>query len=307
VTDEWGGSPVAYMQETSKSRKWSRDAATGSLTRSWVCWGTSDLSEVLELALANNALYFAGGSRKSVKADPMDAPDLWAVEVEYGASALPDGLKPDEMAFRITAQNVHVTQSKETKFRRTSADNALGATDVGTGANYQQAIGVTLTDIQGVDIQVPRREFTISTQRPTFDWPYYRAIGDLVAKTNKAAFLGFPAGTLLYLGAEPTSGVGTLDSGAKFGFWNLAHHFLYEPNQTNLSIGGITIPRKNGHEYVWARYGAAITAGRVGQRPDAVYVERVYDEGDYDALELVKGGGDGLDLLGGALLGGNTP
>ncbi len=204
-----------------------------------------------------------------------------------------DGLKPDELSFKIGSQSVHVTQSKETKYRLTSADTNPPTANGGLGSAPDQkgAIGVTIDSVQGCDILVPKFEFTLSRQRLYVDFPYIRTLRNMVGKTNNASFYGFPANTLIYLGCEPTSSISTLDTGDKFVFWNLAHSFGYEETRLAQIVGGVTIPTKRGWEYVWALYKPIIDSAAVGgaqltQNPTGIYVERMYDEANYELIEI---------------------
>ena len=353
--------PVCY--ETPKSQKWRQDAASAALTREWVVLGTDDPLEVRDLLLESNPLYFLGLSRKSVQADTLGAQDLWAATVEYGVSAVLDGLKPDELSFKIGSQSVHITNSLETIFRRRVEDatgsgtnltvdatnplrvtpdgytpvpgdvgkevsiadtigwtpsvydivavsggkwtlssapaavgttggqwslGLLGGTTIGTAPDMQGAIGVTIDSVQGCDILVPKMEFSLSRQRAMVDFAYIRTLRNMVGKTNNATFFGFPKGTLLYLGCEPTSAMGTLDTGDKFLFWNLCHSFAQEEDKVNQRVGNITLPKKGGFEYVWARYNPVVSgaAPQLAMHPTAVYCERVYIAGNFELLEI---------------------
>lgn len=352
--------PDPYIYETPRSRKWRQNAASGSLVRDWFVGGTADVLEVRDLLLQNNPPLFLGLSRKEVGADPLGAPDLWAGTVEYGVSAVPDGLKPDELSFKVTAGQVHITQSLETKYRLTAADVtpsgsnltvdgtddtkvtpdgytpvagdvgktitigtdvfgpwtpgtytivavgggqwtldaspaatgvsgipwSMNLSGIGSAPDQQGAIGVDLDSVHGVDILVPKMEFTYSRQRLFVDFAYLRTVRNLVGKTNNATFYGFPAGSLLYLGCEPTSTIGTLDDGSKFLFWNLAHSFAQEENRVNLSVGPVTIPQKQGWWYVWAKYAPQTNSSQLVRPPQAVYVERVYEPGNFELLEI---------------------
>lgn len=350
--------------ESPKSRKFRQDAASASLTREWFVLDTDDVEEVRDTLLANNEPTFLGLSRKSVQADTLGAPDLWVGTVEYGVSAILDGLKPDELSFKIGSQSVHITQSKETIYRRQAEDASASGDDLtvddddatlvtpdgytpqvsdigkilvidaaddwpaggtftivgvlidqwvldvapaepgttggiwslelapenvlGTAPDMQGAIGVTIDSVQGCDILVPKMEFSLSRQRLFVDFPYIRTLRNLVGKTNNAEFYGFPPYTLLYLGCEPTSALGTLDDGSKFTFWNLCHSFAQEETKVNIGVGKITIPRKRGFEYVWARYNPVISGAQpqLAMHPTAVYVERVYDAGNFELIEI---------------------
>ena len=58
------------------------------------------------------------------------------------------------------------------------------------------------------------------------------------------------------------------------------------PNMSNLTVGDITNINKKGWEYLWVRYGDAedTAAKTLIKKPTAVYVEKVYEQGDFGAL-----------------------
>jgi hypothetical protein len=177
-----------------------------------------------------------------------------------------------------------------------AAGTAGGAWQLsGTAPDFAGAIGQSLDTIQGCEIVVPRFELTVMQSYASLSAADLIAFRALVGRTNAAAFLGFPAGQLLYLGCDPTSGRGTLPTGQAFQFWNLAHQFMYEPDVSGAQIGGLTVPSKPGHAYLWVRFAPGLPAASplpawttapnyLAQRPQAVYVERVYDPGDFSAL-----------------------
>lgn len=158
----------------------------------------------------------------------------------------------------------------------------------GSGPNCQGAIGVTLDTVQGCDIRVPLVEMSFAKRELLIDDAWVRKYRSFVGKVNRYAWKGYPAGTQLYLGCEPTSPVGSLADVASLFHWNFAHSFLYEPDVTNVAIGSITLPRKGGHEYLWARYVPVPIDGRaLVMQPDTVYVERVCESCDFGELEIL--------------------
>jgi hypothetical protein len=306
---------VTIFHEKPRSRKQRVEYAGRDLVRNWFCMGTSDADEVYELALANNPQVYRGLLRKSIELTPLHT-DIWDVDVPYGIG-VPTGLSPDVYAFKIGTESVHITQGRETLLRRTAADNgnpeptrpdpndylpdgeddpdyiaALASYElqltayVGSALDHNGAIGVTEDSVAGCDILTPKMEWSKSVQRPAIDLPYLITLFNLVGKTNDAEFYGFPVGTLLYLGAEPTSAKGALADGVEFGLWGLTHQFAYSRTRLNLDIGGITIPRKRGWEYVWTHFGYVPATKGMKRPPDGVYVERVYEAGNYELLEI---------------------
>jgi len=109
---------------------------------------------------------------------------------------------------------------------------------------------------------------------------YKATLFALTGKVNSAAFKGFEAGEVLFLGA----------SGSKRGEedWEITYRFAASPNATNIQVGDITVTSKKGWEYLWVRYADAEDAGAnaLVKRPVAAYVEKVYEEGDFSALGI---------------------
>ncbi|MCK4601318.1 MAG: hypothetical protein KAU28_02550, partial [Phycisphaerae bacterium] len=64
--------------------------------------------------------------------------------------------------------------------------------------------------------------------------------------------------------------------------------FAASPNKTNLTVGEITGIDKKGWEYMWVRYADAedAAAKAIVKKPVAVYVEKVYEEGNFAVLGI---------------------
>lgn len=91
---------------------------------------------------------------------------------------------------------------------------------------------------------------------------------------------GLAAGECLFLGA----------SGSKRGAedWEITYRFAGSPNRTGLVVGPITGISKKGWEYMWVRYADSedAAARTIVKKPVAVYIERVYEEGNFAALGI---------------------
>ena len=70
--------------------------------------------------------------------------------------------------------------------------------------------------------------------------------------------------------------------------WEISFRFAGSPNVMNLTVGPVTGVSKKGWEYLWVRYETVedAAAKRLVQRPAAVYVEKVYESGDFGALGI---------------------
>ncbi|HYD00135.1 MAG TPA: hypothetical protein VEB22_02830, partial [Phycisphaerales bacterium] len=103
----------------------------------------------------------------------------------------------------------------------------------------------------------------------------------LTGRTNSGGFRGFAAGEVLFLGASGSKRGDTGD-------WEITFRFAASPNATGLSVGTITGVAKKGWEYLWVRYADVqdATTKAIVKRPAAVYIERVYEAGNFGALGI---------------------
>ena len=277
--------------ETPRSRKGRLDGTGQTLSRSWFCAGVEDYDQVYALALANNPAQFRGLSRKSIDVDPVGF-DTWAVEVEYAYTNNGQGFTPATRSFKISAARVKITQSLETLYRRTAADNANPPNfgNVGTAEDFSGAIGVTEDSVEGCEKVVPQLSWTKTVQRATCTDAYILTLAKLVGMVNDAKFYGYQAGELMYMGCDPTPAQGELPNGAQVLIWNLTHAFDVSPNVILETVGGIQIPRKRGHEYVWFRY-KPTGAGRT-HAPVGAYVEKITHARDFKTIGIGEKEGD---------------
>jgi len=126
-----------------------------------------------------------------------------------------------------------------------------------------------------------RWEETVYKRPGSVDSTYRITCHNLTARTNNAAFRGFPAGDVLFLGVRGSRRGRQADD-----LWELTFSFAASPNGTNLVVGDITVPSKKGWEYLWVYYEDAVAGNLHARRPRAAVVERVYDEGDFSLLGI---------------------
>lgn len=166
----------------------------------------------------------------------------------------------------------HITQSLQT----VQAKAAGG----GTAPDFQQAISVTTDSVEGVDITVPI--YTFTETHMIFDslvtQAYKLTLFNLTGRTNNAAFKGFAAGEVLFLGASGSKRGNTL--------WEITFRFAASPNVSGLTLGSITGINKKGWEYLWVRYADAEDQKVLVKQPIAAYVERVYESGNFAGLGI---------------------
>jgi len=208
----------------------------------------------------------------NVSLEPMEGNGWWLARCSYGIYEF-------SFQFDTSGGTKHIVASKQT-----TQAYGTGAAKTDNGG----LIGVTGEGtVEGCDITIPVYNFSETHYIDDSDvtQAYKVAIAKLTGKTNQATFKGFAAGEVLFMGA----------SGSKRSHedWQITFHFQVSPsftiaNGNALTIGTITNVEKLGWEYMWIRYRQAPVGSlkMLGQVPVAVYCERVYDAGDFSALNI---------------------
>jgi hypothetical protein len=187
---------------------------------------------------------------------------IFNVDVPYASQKHDTG--SFQLSFDTTGGTVHITASKET----------IGAYGSGAAvADHKQSIGVTGPDKdpEGADVVIPVLKLTATFRHPQghITLPQIKNLARWTGKVNSDTFLTFAAGEVLFLGCTGSEGT---DQPVE-----IQYHFACNENLTNLSIGGITVANKLGHNLYWIQYKSAIANNAGTRQPKAVYVERVYD------------------------------
>lgn len=206
---------------------------------------------------------------------------IWRGVVRYGFTA-PDTDEPSE-TFDTAGGQQHITQSLQT----------VGAYKLDGDPNdppaYGGAIGVNANgDVEGVDKIVPVYQFehTLYRNDNEVTQAYKGALFRLTGRVNDAPFLGFAAGECLFLGASGhRRGVGK---------WEITFRFAASPNidgtpeAPGIIIEGIKVTSKKGWEYLWIQYIDVedANAKKLGKKAIGVYVEKIYDDGDFAGLGI---------------------
>ncbi|MBT9153305.1 MAG: hypothetical protein DDT35_01537 [Firmicutes bacterium] len=114
----------------------------------------------------------------------------------------------------------------------------------------------------------------------SFAW--LRRMELLTGRINHAVFRTWQKGELLFMGCSGQH-TGGLEKNCPVTF-----KFSSSRTATNMTIGDITGVHKEGHHYLWIEYQEGEIENRLilTKRPRAVYIERVYDYGDFTLLGI---------------------
>ena len=218
--------------------------------------------------------------RESLLVEPTDATGIWVGYARYTA-------RPDDsvgrFSFDSTGGTAHRTQSIATI---NSAVRVGGPfTQI---PNYSRAIGVTKDGVDGVDIVVPKCNFSEQYLFDVFDWERRRQVIRMTGTVNDAPFRGWKKGEVLFLGA---TGAFTQDQRFDVNFNFAVSEGVYGPLEIDPLLilpGDAGHPAKEGWEYVWIVYQTVIDqyAQAVVKVPTVALVERVYDYSDFSLLGI---------------------
>jgi hypothetical protein len=237
---------------------------------------------------------------KSIEVRPVaidednDAACRWEGVATYGppsTGGTPQQPADSTFSFETGGATRHMTQSLETVSAMAAA---VGSGEEAEAPDFKRAIGVERdesgnTTIAGVDVVSPQFQFreTHYFTDSEVSSAFKVALADLTGRVNDAAFKGFAAGEVLFLGASgQRSGDDAND------LWQITFSFAVQRNRTDVSVSeDIVLADVGGWDYVWVLYGSAedAAAKTTVRKPTASYVERVYESGDFGTLQIGTG------------------
>jgi hypothetical protein len=265
--------------------------ATSTMTKSYKLFGTSNDVEVhaavnQQISSVGYGWQYPGVSGAQLWAESYSIAFLgdnaWQVTINYEKTGA-EAETPEPMRRARSFDTTGGTQHK------TQAEDEVGYPGGFGGSPYQfKAIGVDSNGVNGVDVVVPalswQEQYDVPDSYVTAS--YVRGLAGITGTTNNAAFRGFQAGEVLFLGC---SGSQEWDDQKGKGTWSLSYRFMASKNVTNESVGDITGISKKGHEYLWVRYEDAVSGGSLLKKPRAVYVNKVYKDSDFSQLGIGTG------------------
>lgn len=167
-----------------------------------------------------------------------------------------------QYSFRFSSSGgtLHITHSRETVNKYP-----------GTARTMNQAIDVGRDNVpRGADVVIPALKMSYTFKHPLgmVNEAYANALYEVTGTANDAVWHGMQPGEALFLGADGSDGT---DAEAEVTF-----HVIREKNLQDLTIGGISGIRKDGHDFLWVHWQDDAVDGKPGVKPRAVYVERLY-------------------------------
>lgn len=265
--------------------------ATSTMTKSFKAFGTNDDTALHASINAQISTLGYGWQYPQVPEAKLWAEsysisflgdNAWQVTINYekdGAEPpTPDPMKRAR-SFDTTGSTRHMTQAY--------AERGYGIIGL-TPPSQSNAIGVDGNGVNGVDIVTPQLQWQESYDVPNayINATYVRGLAEMTGTTNRAAFRGFEANEVLFLGC---SGSQEWDSEKGSGPWSLSYRFVASKNVVGDQIGPIGGVEKKGHEYLWVRYEDSVSGSSLLKTPKAVYVDKVYKDTDFSALGIGTG------------------
>jgi hypothetical protein len=201
------------------------------------------------------------------------------------------------LQFELTGTQHHITQSKETISKIAAYPKDYSGPTI-TAADLRGGINVDLHGVHGCEIFVPSGQWSETYEVPVeqVTESYESSIDSLLlSPVNDATFRGRARGEVLFCGC--TGNISSVDPR----FCTMTWRFRHEKNRTSaggnaLTIGGIydssgaTLASidKEGWHYLWIQYKKAIDPVSLSANdvPIGVYVERVFDYGDFSTLNI---------------------
>lgn len=244
-----------------------------------------------EITAANGALLIAPLAylvndewlvRQEVSPQPT-GPDSWDVTVRFGSEdqrKSREKPQPGTWHFSFdTAGGTHkITQSLKNVWRgeRSSSNPA---------PDLLGAIGYDGKKVQGVEIVVPKLEFSITAYYApqAVTTTFMANIARNTGKTNNDPWLGFAAGEILFLGGSGNGDI-PLVHGQRVKPISVTFKFAASENRENIKVGDILVPSKKGWEYLCVKYEKVEDAGFVFPIPVHAYVDQVYEDTSFRNL-----------------------
>lgn len=233
---------------------------------------------------ANVPSHVAGFPLADFNADEIEEiPGDFELTVNWGLpqyAGSPQDNETVEYKFNFQAPSGLIKQSLETIAAYTDPslgfsvdkDNFGGAINVvNDGGKYR---------VEGQQFSPPPESFVLSYRTGFISGAYQSLVRSMQGKVNSTLYRGEPAGSLMLVrtsGGRDTSGIWYIE----FGWGNIE-------NDTNIQVGEISVPQKDGMDLLWTFYGNRpnATANGIAPTPQYVFIERIFKRANFNLLNL---------------------
>ncbi|HMN97432.1 MAG TPA: hypothetical protein PKC43_06250 [Phycisphaerales bacterium] len=270
------------MPVTFTERDVSRETETGpnrSVELRFTAHGSDDDLEIRSEAESQLPASYDGLSGRIIRVLPIvirGDDSYWDVVGRYTTSLIPGPpeVGQSEFSFEVGTTTTRILRSIET-IAQVSASGYTPAPD------FKQAINVDDDGVHGVDILTPEGRFAERhfLADSMIDGAYRGTLLRLAGTVNGATWRGEAKGQILFVGARGRKRQS--DS-----VWEIEYNFAFSANATGIVIGDVTVPEKEGWQYLWTYAVPESAGGTIIPTPRAAYVERVYPYGDFSLLGL---------------------
>lgn len=262
-----------------------RDGEKPTAETQWLIWENDESLTVSELE-AQAALYavlptsytFQSGRTAGLTALQIkeDSDFNWTATASYSVFE-PKAANDVEYEFEAGTQSITLTHS-------------LGTTPYTGGGrvapDFSGGINVSSDGkVQGIQTERPKFSFSLTKYWPTvlITGAYQFTIAGLAGAVNSVPYATpggtFPAGSLKFLGSS-----GRINGNQ----WPITYRFEYSPNETNVTVGDITVASRDGWDYldVYRRTIEDTTSKKKIEVPHSAYVHQVSPRADFALLAL---------------------
>jgi hypothetical protein len=206
--------------------------------------------------------------------------DIWTATVPYEAPSGGEEPKPPEQ--QPSVENDWTLVDFDGMGGSEQATQCIKQIEYGPNSARDivdsRVVGLSKNGVEGYSRQVYKFGFTVNIQIPRLTIGHIKLLGDMVDATpvNNATFFGFPAGDVLFRG--PRGRVSSnLRKPAELGL-----SFEVQRERKDIKIGNeITVPTKEGWQYLWIMYKQSVLNDRVVEVPDVAFVADIYEKGDF--------------------------
>lgn len=178
---------------------------------------------------------------------------------------------PGSIAWDTTGSTEHIT-------------SALGERVIGPDDdNFENAINVQGTNVQGIDKVVPAMKYSETWIMPAqvgLSEAFVKTVYTLTGTVNASRFRAFEPGEALFMG-------GRAQWSGDQPYTTVTFDFQARANDPAFYVKGLPTANKKGWEYVWVVYQPYSSAsGLLIQKPKCYVIDQIYKEVDWSALNI---------------------